>query len=268
MMQLYQMTRKIMKTNTQNNMNAYASSAAFFIFLALIPMLLCVSTIIPYTGMTQNTLILLASEVLPAPFVGFAITLISEMYHRSPALLSVAVLMLIWSAAKGMLALMRSFQVIYQVEETRNYFVLRFLASIYTAFLMAGIVLTLVIMVFGNHVVEFLVSIIPRISLILAVISYFKYFIFCIFLTFLFMISYSKIPNKKIRFKEQFPGALFASIGWLVFSWCFSLYVNYFNAFNIYGSLSTIIMVMLWIYICMYILMIGAQVNVFLEEKT
>ncbi|MFI3202047.1 MAG: YihY/virulence factor BrkB family protein [Eubacteriales bacterium] len=263
---MYVTIRQLIRENSTNNLSAYAASAAFFIFLSVFPMLLCICSIIPFTSMTENTLIVLASKVLPTTILPFAISLISEMYHKSMALLSFASLTLIWSAAKGILAIMKSLHVINHVEEKKNYVMLRLKASVYTIILMGGILVTLFIMVFGNQLVIFMVKNVPELDYFVNLSTHFRYFFTCILLTLLFVVLYTKIPNKKMKFTLQLPGALLASIGWLLFSACFSVYIDYFNAFNMYGSLSTVVIMMLWLYICMYILLVGAQINYTYEE--
>ncbi|MFI3176620.1 MAG: YihY/virulence factor BrkB family protein [Eubacteriales bacterium] len=263
----YELIWKVIRRNGENNLSAYAASAAFFIFLSMIPMLLCICVVIPYTNLTQSNLILVATEILPTTVEPFAISLISEVYHQSPAILSIAALTLVWSAAKGILAIMRSLQVIHHVTESRGYIRLRIQASFYTVLLMFGILITLFLMVFGNQIVLFCVEIVPSLQLVVSLFIYLRYFVMCVILSLLFMVLYTKIPNKEMEFTKQFPGALLASVGWILFSWCFSLYVDHFNGFNMYGSLSTIVVIMLWLYICMYILLFGAQVNESMTEQ-
>ena len=74
------------------------------------------------------------------------------------------------------------------------------------------------------------------------------------------------MPDKKLAFREQIPGAVFSAVGWSIFSWVFSYYVTYGNSYGIYGSLSIIIIVLLWMYFCMYIILIGAYLNQYFES--
>ena len=82
-------------------------------------------------------------------------------------------------------------------------------------------------------------------------------------LTGAFMLLYAFIPNIKLKVRDQFPGALFSAVSWNLFSWGFSIYVGTFNGLSIYGSLSAIVVIMLWLYFCMYLLLIGAHINRF-----
>ena len=80
-----------------------------------------------------------------------------------------------------------------------------------------------------------------------------------------FAMIYAYIPNKKLKFTYQLPGAVFSAILWNVFSWAFSIYVGRINDFKTYGNLATIVIIMLWMYMCIYIVMIGAYLNRYFE---
>ena len=79
---------------------------------------------------------------------------------------------------------------------------------------------------------------------------------------------YRYLPNRRGRFRDQLPGAMFAAVGWMVISWVFSIYLDVFKGFsNMYGSLTTIVLIMLWMYFCMYCILIGGEFNVLMEGK-
>ena len=79
---------------------------------------------------------------------------------------------------------------------------------------------------------------------------------------------YKFLPNRKDWLRKQIPGALFSAIGWQVVSWIFSMYLDIFEGFSdMYGSLTTIVLIMLWLYFCMYCILLGAEVNIVLYGK-
>ena len=89
---------------------------------------------------------------------------------------------------------------------------------------------------------------------------------FTIFFLF-FLLLYMFIPDRKPNVKEEIPGAMFTSVLWILFSYLFSIYIDYFTNFSsIYGSLTYIVLFMLWLYVCMNILFFGALINRFLAE--
>ena len=94
-----------------------------------------------------------------------------------------------------------------------------------------------------------------------AVISFLVLFLF-------FWLLYVILPNRKATFTHQIPGALVASAGWLIFSYIYSFYVNNINNYSkFYGPMTTMALLMLWLYACMYILFLGGMLNHLLEKK-
>ena len=69
------------------------------------------------------------------------------------------------------------------------------------------------------------------------------------------------------RLRQQFPGAVLASLGWTVVTFGFSIYVTYFNGFSMYGSLTTIVILLIWLYVCMSLVLVGAYINKILVDK-
>jgi len=86
-------------------------------------------------------------------------------------------------------------------------------------------------------------------------------------LTLIFAAFYAYLPDEKLVFFSQISGASFSAAIWSVFSWAFSIYVNIGKPYSIYGSLSIIVITMMWLYICIYIIFVGAYINKYLEER-
>jgi len=84
-----------------------------------------------------------------------------------------------------------------------------------------------------------------------------------------FSLIYWLVPNLKIQFKSVLPGALFATVGWILTSLAFSFYVgSYGNYSSTYGSIGGIIVLMMWLYFSAIILMLGGQLNAVMLERT
>lgn len=245
----------------KQNISAYAASIAFFFFLSIVPMLIMLCAIIPYTPLTEKDLVEAVTEVVPEMAVPLTVSLISDVYDRSSGVMSIAIVATIWSAAKGVMALMRGLNAVNGVEEKRNYFVVRAVASLYTIVMLIVVILSLFINVFGNQLVELALHRFPVLQDLVSFIMNFRFLVVWAVLTFLFAAIYAYVPDERLKFREQIPGAAFAAVVWSVFSWGFSIYITYGNSYGIYGSLSIIIIVLIWMYFCMYIIMIGAYLN-------
>lgn len=245
----------------KQNISAYAASIAFFFFLSLVPMLIMICTIIPYTPLTEENLVTAVTDLTPDRIDPLAESLIADVYDKSAGILSIALLATIWSAAKGVMALMTGLNAVNGVEEKRNYFLVRAVASLYTVVMLVVVILSLFLMVFGDQLVTLALHRIPQLEAVVSFAMNFRFILVWAVLTLLFAAVYTYVPDVKMKFKEQIPGAIFAAVVWSVFSWGFSIYVTYGNSYGIYGSLSIIIIVLLWMYFCMYIIMIGAYMN-------
>lgn len=208
----------------------------------------------------------LVTDLLPDQVDSLAESLISEVYDKSAGILSIAIIATIWSAAKGVMALMRGLNVVNDVEEQRNYFLVRIIASFYTVVMLLVVILSLFVMVFGDQLVAVTLHRLPQLQTLVSFVMNFRFLFVWAVLSVLFAAVYAYVPDKKLVFKEQIPGAVFSAVVWSVFSWAFSYYLTYGNTYGIYGNLSIIIIVLLWMYFCMYIIMIGAYVNRYFES--
>lgn len=257
---LWRKLRDFSKQMGQQNISAFASSTAFFFFLSLVPMLILICTVIPYTPLTEENLLMAFGGLIPEKIYPLAEELIREVFEKSVGLLSIAAVVTLWTAGKGMLALMRGLNAVGKVQETRNYIWVRLVASFYTAVMMAMVLLSLLVVVFGNRLVDMLLYKMPQFQPLVALLMNLRFLALWLILTILFAAVFAYVPNGRFRFWEQLPGAAITAVGWSLFSWGFSLYVDWTD-YSIYGSLSIIILVMLWLYFCMYIILVGAYLN-------
>ena len=249
------------KHMSRRNISAFAASTAFFLFLSLIPALMLLCAILPYTPLTEANLMSAAREISPDAMDSLLINIIGDVYDKSIGIVSVTAIVTLWTAGKGVLALMRGLNAINDVEENRNYFLLRMVACLYTVLLLVAVLLSLLIMVFGKSIVGIIVEFIPQTSYLFELMIHFRTLFVWAVLTVVIALMYAYVPGARQGFKMQLPGAVFAAVGWSVMTWAFSIYVDEFNGFNMYGNLTTIIILMLWLYAAMYIILAGAYIN-------
>lgn len=246
---------------TRKNISAFAASTAFFLFLSLMPMIILVCSILPFTPLTEANLMSLVVEIIPGTINPMIIGIISEVYDKSAGVLSVALVVTLWSAGKGMLALITGLNEINDVEENRNYIILRMVASFYTVIILVLMLISFFIIIFGNVILGFVFSKLPQLNNAIHVLLNIRFVLVMVLLVIGFSVIYAYIPGKKMKFRAQIPGAVFSAIAWSIFSWFFSMYIDKFNGLSMYGSLTTIVIVLMWLYTCIYIILIGAYIN-------
>lgn len=250
----------------EDNISAFAAQSAFFIVLSLIPFLMLFISLVQYTPVTESMVMDLINRVMPSYISPFLIGIIHEMYNNSVGLVSAAAVAAVWSAAKGIQYLTNGLNSVYDIEETRNWIFLRFRAVLYTLMLVVAIVTSLTLMVFGNSLQHFIIKYLPIVAHITQGILKRRSLILLAVLVLFFCTLFKMLPNRKAAFRSQLPGGAMAAVGWSLLSFGISIYVDYFNGFSMYGSLTTIILVMLWLYFGMYILLVCAEVNNIYEE--
>lgn len=258
---LYYILRDFNWQMTKKNISAFAASTAFFLFLSMIPLLMALCAILPFTTLTEANLINVVTQFTPDAMDALVVQIISDVYARTAGTITVFALVTIWSAAKAMLALIYGLNAVNDFEEKRNYIVLRAIACIYTVIILAAMLVALFVMVFGNVIVDILLRDIPPLHILVHFIMRFRFLVSWVILTFIFALIYAFVPSRKLRFKAQIPGAAFAAVLWSIASYAFSVYVDHYNGFGTYGSLTTVVILMLWFYMLMYILLIGAHIN-------
>ena len=260
---LFALARDFSVRMQKKNMQSYASSTAFFLIVSLIPMLILLSSVLPYTSLTEEDLVRVMMELTPDFAEDIMIRIVSEAYEQSVAVFSISAVASIWTGALGMLALIRGLNIIYDVDERRNYFYLRLIAALYTIAMIVIVLIMLVIMVFGDFVKQLIMNAYPHVWTAISFFVNFKFIMVIGIATFAFAMIYTFIPSARMKFIYQLPGALFSAIVWYVFSWLFSLYVSLPDTYSIYGSLATPFIMMFWLYFCIYIFLIGAFINRF-----
>lgn len=260
--------RKFAAEINKCHISAYSASAAFFMFLSMIPMLLLICSILPYTPVTEADLMEVMAQILPASLVPLAINTVADVYDKSPAIVSLSAVATIWSAGKGMLAIIRGLNAIQGRVKQQNYFVQRFRASIYTVILLVMILVSLIIGVFGSAIGAVLEQKFEGISVFSPLFSNLRLLIVLSVLVLFFTALFTWIPNGKQEWKTQVVGASFVSIAWSVFSYVFSIYVNRFTGNNVYGNMTTVVILMLWFYFAFYLLFLGALISKFFEPAT
>ena len=245
----------------------FAASTAFFLFLSLIPLLALLFAILPYTPISEEMLLGFAARVAPDSIDELVIGFINEIYESSAGVITTSVVITLWSAGKAMQALIRGLNYINDIEENRNYLVLRALACFYTVALLIAMVVMMGILMFGRVIVNFVLRHVPQLENFRGTIILARYPIAVVILIILFVAIYCVVPSRKQKFGAQLPGAVFSGIAWSIASWIFSIYINNFDGFSTYGSLATVIIVMFYMYMMMYIILVGAYLNKWLGRS-
>lgn len=248
----------------EDHVSAYAAQSAYFIILSAVPFIMLLLVLLKYVPIDTQMLADNLADFFPADTSTFMQGLIVEITGKtSGTVLSITIITLLWTSGKGILAITRGLNSVYGINETRNYIMLRVISTLYTLIFAIMIIFTLGFLVFGNRIYLWICEKIPILDSIAAFLISIRTISSMGILTLLFLMFYKVLPNQKGKLLHQLPGALFSALGWMISSYIFSIYVDYSgNLSYMYGSLTSIIITMLWLYFCMNLMFFGAELNV------
>ena len=263
---LYRLIRSV----SDLQIGLHASSAGFFLALSVFPGLLLLLGLLRYTTLEISTLVTAVEGFLPEALLPYAEELIRSIYaNSSGVLVSLSALAALWSASRGVYGLLTGLNAVYGTRDNRGWLRTRLLCVGYTFAFLLVLVLTLALHIFGRGVITALSqSDLPFLRFLADVIDL-RFFLLLGLQTALFTAVFTVFPNRPGRPADALPGALLASIGWLVFSHLFSLYIDYFGDHtHLYGQVYTMALCMLWLYVCLCIVFFGGAVNRFISASS
>lgn len=261
--------KQISKILSRDSITNYAAQSCFYMILSFFPFLVLLMSLIHYLPVTPETIIEILQAVAPPQIEPMLESIINDVYNNSSiAVISMTTIVILWSAGKGFLSIIQCLNTIYDAHRHRNWFISRMMSTFYTIIFLFSIAASLILLVFGNKLVSFIGLFLPGIANVLEAIIHNKSLLFPCALMLLFMFMYKYLPNRKSTLLNELPGAVFSSVGWFLFSYFYSIYVNNSPNFSLmYGSLSTLIFALIWMYSCLIILFLGAELNMFILKK-
>lgn len=254
----------ILKNSGDDHISEYSAQCSYYTILSFIPFVILLITLIQYTNIQQQTLFDAISKIIPSSMNEFVIGIVREVYSKSIGTISVSIIFTLWSAGKGLFALTKGLHSVYNTGEDsgKSVIYLRIMALIETVIFIVLIMLGMVLLVFGNSLKSLMqqhFGALENFSTFSQVVTELG-FILATFIIFLFL--YRFMPKHKVTFKSQIPGAIFGALSLNIISFVFSKYLDIFKGFSItYGSLTTLMLIMMWTYSCFYSLFLGAELN-------
>lgn len=265
----YCMVKAFLKKLREDAVSAFAAQTAFFVILSFFPFFIFLLTMLKFLPIPAEKLLATVQSFFPVAIHEFAGMLLGEVLQKtSGALVSISALTALWSASRGVLVIVQGMNAVYGNKETRNYVVVRLLAVGYTLLFAVVLVLTLLLLVFGNQIYLRVQSRFPILEhaavLIICIRTVSSFLILALF----FWALYLFVPNRRTKhITGELPGAVLGAAGWLIFSYLYSFYIDHLSNFSaMYGSLTAIVLCMIWLYACMYLMFIGAEFNAVVSD--
>jgi membrane protein len=240
-----------------------AQSLAFSFFLALFPSIIFLFTLIPYIPIDnfQDSLFNLLQTLLPASaFEATEETIADIIKNGRGGLLSFGFISALYFSTNGFNAMMNAFNETYHDIESRSVIKQQLvsLVMVFITTILLSVAISLII--FSELGLNYLVG---KDMLAYYLILFGKWFILIALCFFFISFSYFMGPKRKNKFRFFSPGSILATGLTIITSVIFAYYVNNFSNYNkLYGSIGTLIVIMLWIFLNALILLLGFDLNV------
>lgn len=256
---------KFVKNVINDNIGLYAAQASFFLIISAIPFMMLLLALVKYVvPITESDIFHFVNTYIPKSISQWTRVIIDEIFSQSSnmSVISATAITTLWLSSRGFMAIYTGVNNVFGVKKIPNYFHIRISAVFYTVAFLAVLFLGFAMFALGNKIQELLYG---RFSLLYTIISYIlnmRILIFFSVVTLLLAAIYKFLTRKKMRFVHMLPGAALTAVGWMGFSYVYSIYIEYFSTYSyVYGSLTALVLLMLWLYFCMDIFLYGAEFN-------
>ncbi|MBP0966685.1 MAG: YihY/virulence factor BrkB family protein [Oscillospiraceae bacterium] len=253
-----------------DHLSAYSAQATFYLMLAVFPftMLVCMATrLLPF--LSEETLFMLVKLLLPASFQALGTGLVDGYYNENIGSATlVLVIFLIWTASRLIQALKNGFNTSCGIVESRSQIVLRLIGCLYTVALCVILLAVIVMYALGSRLMGFILSHTPDSGVLELILKLTRNLATPVLLLGVFWLSYVFLPSRKAKFREELPGAVVTTLVWRGAASLYGVFLerSLERYSNVYGTLAGVVMILIWLYACVYVWFIGMELNCFLRE--
>lgn len=256
----------IIDNMSKDHVNEFSAQCAYYVILSFIPFIILLLTLIQYTNIEQQQLFDIISKIIPSSMSEMVLGIVREAYSKSFGTVSISLVFTLLSADKGFFALVKGLHLVYNYSDNKrkSMIYLKLTSIIKTMIFVILLAVGVVILVFEASIISTIqekFGLLENYSVISQILTQ---VLFIVIVFFVFLCLYKFIPGHKITFRSQIPGAIFSSFALVIISFVFSKYLDIFKGFSItYGSLTALMLIMMWTYSCFYVIFLGAEINKF-----
>ncbi|MBA1200743.1 YihY/virulence factor BrkB family protein [Pseudomonas capeferrum] len=254
-----------------DDMSTYASALAYQMLFSLFPFLLFLIALIGFLHLPDffSWLRLQSELVLPPQALDLVNPVIDQLQQSKGGLVSVGIVIALWTASAGVRLMMSAMNAAYDVPEERPAWKRIPLSIAYTIGIAAMLLMVAALMVLGPQVMEWIAGQIGMEEFIVTLWTILRWPVIVILMMVAVALMYYVMPDVKQNFRFITPGSVLAVVVWILASLGFGFYVQTFADYNAtYGSIGAIIVLLLYFYISSAVLLLGAEMNAVIEHMS
>lgn len=266
----FSVIKKSVKKFGDDDMLTYASALSYQVLFSVFPFVIFLIALLGFLELPDlfNWLRQQAQLLLPAEAMDQVDRVIKELQYPQGGLLSFGAIASLWIASSSIRAIMNALNGAYDVAESRPAWKLYPLSILYTLGTAAMLIVAAVLLMIGPEVMQWLAQQIGLEKFFVVLWTWLRLPVSLFVLMLAVAIVYYAAPNVRHPFQFISPGSMLAVTVWIVASLGFSFYVQNFADYSaMYGSIGTIIVLLLYFYISAAVLLFGAEVNAVVERE-
>ncbi|MCW3149101.1 YihY/virulence factor BrkB family protein [Stutzerimonas stutzeri] len=263
--------KRTLKEFSNDDMSTYASALAYRALFSLFPFLLFLMALLGFLNLSNFFAWLReqAALALPAMAMEQVNPVIDQLQEQKSGLLSVGILVALWTASAGFRSLMNAMNRAYDVREGRPGWKLTLLSLLYTVGTAVVLLSSAGLMIVGPQVMEWLADMVGLKETVVLLWAWLRWPVVVFLMMLLVAVLYYVSPDVEQEFRFITPGSVLAVIVWIAASVGFGIYVQSFADYNAtYGSIGAIIVLLLYFYISAAVLLLGAELNAVIEHHS
>lgn len=237
-----------------HDISQQGAALAYYLLFALFPLLIFVSSLVAQHNFDLSPIITTLSPILPADILALTEDYLRYVSnHVGTSTIWFSAVFSIWFPMRATFCLMRAVRRAYGLQDPKNTLYHAFKILLFTVILLVCLILTLLLITLGNKLIGLLAS--PLWSTL-------RFAALGAIIFIMLSALYATAQDKPRRAYAILPGAALATLAWIILSFGYSVYTEYFSNYSaVYGTLSTIIILMIWLYLTALILILGAELN-------
>jgi membrane protein len=242
---------------------ALASQLAYSLIFSFFPFLIFLMTLVGYSPISSGEVLSGLNRILPYEALELIKNTIIEVVEtKNGHLLSLSLVITLWTSSGGFNAVIRGLNKAYDESEHRSIFKVQLMAILCTVGVALVIIITILLLVFGQMLGRFLAIRLGFSYQFQVTWDAVRYIIILLSTIFIFAALYLYTPCRRLTWFEVIPGAIFSTIGLIVVSIGFAFYVNNFGNYSrLYGSIGAVIVLLTWLFLLAIIIIMGGELN-------
>ena len=246
-----------------DDLPSMSAQITYYLILAFFPFLLFLINLVSFTPLSNDILITNFNKFLPKE-TGILVknVIVQTLQSKSKTLLVFGMIGSLWAASKGVSAIIKGLNKVYNIAENRNFIKLNSISLISTIGITIMIIFSFIMIIVGEPIGIYVFGFVGAKALFNIIWSLLRYGIPLAMMFITFSLIFIYLPNRRLKFNNVIVGTIFTTFGWITTSVLFSFYVNNFSNYEkVYGSIGGVIALISWLYISTLIILIGGELN-------